>query len=240
MASSSCRKHGRLLQNFRDGIYIFQDDSSLTVELSGSISENIHIHANMGVSLALCHILCRENIFLLHAASVARRNHGYIFPGQSGSGKTTISRLSDENNLVLCDELTAIAAGCNESDNSSVKEYNIFPGPRWAQFTFNPEYYNDSIWGEEPHSVFPLKAILFPCQSDLREETHLRRVDSIDAAVELIMRFTDTSFVKSLPAESHRLAFHFFSELVRTVPCYSIHANLQTDIWKAIDEAVGE
>ena len=115
----------------------------------------------------------------------------------------------------------------------------FFPGPRWAQFTFNPEYYCEAAWRDEPHRAFPLKAIIFPSRSGLREDTWLRRLKSIDATVSLIERFIDTSFVKALPAETHRKAFHFFSQLARSIPCYSIHANLQTDFWKTIDETVG-
>jgi hypothetical protein len=44
---------------------------------------------------------------LLHASSVARADRGYVFPGRSGSGKTTVTRLSPGATL-LSDELSIV------------------------------------------------------------------------------------------------------------------------------------
>ena len=240
MDNGSCRRAGRQLLNYRDVVNIYENDMQLLVELAENTSDDLQALANMGVSLALCHILCREDIFLLHAASIVRNNQGFIFPGRSGSGKTTLSRLSIDENYVLCDELSAVMGSCNFSENVTCSTYGVFAGPRWAQFTFDPDYYCDAAWRDEPHKVFPLKAIIFPSRSGLREDTWLEKIESIDAAVSLLVRFTDTAFVKALPAETHRKAFHFFSQLARSVPCYSIHANIQTDFWKTIDETIGQ
>ena len=240
MDNGSCRRAGRQLLNYRDVVNIYENDMQLTVELAENTSDDLQALANMGVSLALCHILCREDIFLLHAASIVRNNQGFIFPGRSGSGKTTLSRLSSDENHVLCDELSAVMGSGDHRENATGSAFTVFSGPRWAQFTFNPEYYCDAAWRDDPDKAFPLKAIIFPSRSGLREDTWLARLDSIDAAVSLIERFIDTPFVKALPAETHRKAFHFFSQLARSVPCYSIHANIQTDIWKTIDETIGQ
>jgi hypothetical protein len=239
MADGKTRPTGRQLLNYRDVVSIYENDMQLFVELAETASDDRQVLANMGVSLALCHILCRENIFLLHAASIVRNNQGFIFPGRSGSGKTTLSRLSIDENHVLCDEHSAVMgnSACRADETGSA--YSVFPGPRWAQFTFDPEYYSEAAWRDEPYRAFPLKAIIFPSRSGLRDDTWLERLDKIDATVSLIERFIDTSFVKALPAETHRKAFHFFSQLARSIPCYSIHANLQTDFWKTIDETVG-
>ncbi len=238
MANGKTRPAGQQLLNYRDVVNIYENDMQLHVELTENASDDLHILANMGVSIVLCHILCREDIFLLHAASIVRNNQGYIFPGRSGSGKTTLSRLSIDENRVLCDELSAVMGGCDCRDSATGSSYGVFPGPRWAEFTFNPEYYCDAAWRGDPDQAFPLKAIIFPSRSGLRDDTWLERLDSIDAAFLLMLRFTDTAFVKALPAETHRMAFNFFSQLARSIPCYSIHANLNTDIWKTIDETV--
>jgi len=46
--------------------------------------------------------------FLLHAASVIRNGRAYIFTGQSGAGKTTISRLAPASAALLTDEISYI------------------------------------------------------------------------------------------------------------------------------------
>ena len=51
-------------------------------------------------------ILAGEGGFLLHAASVVRSGHAYLFSGLSGAGKTTISRLSPPDVTLLTDEVS--------------------------------------------------------------------------------------------------------------------------------------
>jgi hypothetical protein len=46
--------------------------------------------------------------FLLHAASAIRNGKAYIFTGQSGAGKTTISRLAPSEAELLTDEISYI------------------------------------------------------------------------------------------------------------------------------------
>ena len=240
MVDDECGTEGRLLLNYRDVVFIHKNGAHLSVDVAETPSEEFQVLANMGVSLALSYIFCLEDVFMLHAASVVRNGVGFIFPGRSGSGKTTISRLSAAENHVLCDELTAVTMNESRHDMTFPSFYRIFSGPKWAQFTFDPEYYSDAAWRDVSHEAYLLKAVIFPSRSDLRDYTWLERVKSIDAAVSLMMRFTDTAFVRTLPAESHRKAFHFFSQLARSVPCYTMHANIHTDIWKVIDETVGK
>ncbi|MBI5379368.1 MAG: hypothetical protein HZA23_04345 [Nitrospirae bacterium] len=46
--------------------------------------------------------------FLLHAAGLVRNGKGYLFAGKSGAGKTTITRLSAPNAVVLNDDFTLV------------------------------------------------------------------------------------------------------------------------------------
>ncbi len=219
------------IYNYRDIIIIYENCNKLLIEIADNTKKDVPILTNMGISIALSHIFCKENIFLLHAASIVRKGRGYIFPGHSGSGKTTISRLSTKNNLVLCDELSA---SIKTSDNN----YSVIAGPKWSSFTFNPKFYYDSVWKTDSDNIYPLKAIIFPCKEDLREETWLEEVKSIDACNLLMCLFIDTPFVKILPAEDFKLAFHFFSNLTKKLPCFRIHANTETDIWQVIDKTI--
>ena len=240
IADNHLSNEGSLIYNFRDLLFIYEKDMQISVEIAETSIDDPQNLANMGISIALCQILSREGFFMLHAASVVRNDQGFVFPGFSGSGKTTISRLSAVENHVLCDELTAVTARLSNPDGIPGNTYRIFSGPRWADFTFKPEYYCDATWREKSHSAYPLRAVIFPSKSELRDETWLEKVKSIDAAVSLMARFFETAFVKALPAETLTRTFHFFSRLARRVPCYTIHANIKTDIWKAIDETIGK
>ncbi len=223
---------------FRDSVNIYKSNNCIFVEINKKYIDDLQVLANMGISIALSYIFCEENIYLLHSASVVRNNFGYIFPGQSGSGKTTISRLSLKDNLVLCDELSALMLNSEQSCDLSGSTYSVLAGPRWSEFTFNPNYYNGEAWSSDPFSVYPLKAIFFPSRDQIRDYTWFEKVESIDASILLLTLFTDTVFVKALPSQTYEKVFHFFSDLVKKIPCFKIHANIDTDIWEAIDKEI--
>lgn len=225
------KNKNRPIINFRDTMLIYENGNHLAIEVAEHPSNDRQILANMGISIALCHIFCKENIFLIHSASVVRNGKGYIFPGHSGAGKTTISMLSQNDNLILCDELSALMG--NSSDG-----YSLLAGPAWSNFTFTPKFHLDSVWKSNPDNVFPLDAVIFPTQKDLREETWLERIKPIDAAFKLMVLFTDTPYIKSLAPETFKQAFLFFSNLTRQIPCFNIHANIETDVWQAIDKTI--
>jgi len=52
-------------------------------------------------------LLVRRKGFLIHAAGIVAKDKGFLFPGVSGTGKSTISRLSKQKK-VLTDELCAV------------------------------------------------------------------------------------------------------------------------------------
>ncbi len=220
---------------FRDSVNIYANGKSVFIDINKKYVEERQVLANMGISIALSYIFCEESIYLMHSASIVRNNAGYIFPGQSGSGKTTISKLSQKENLVLCDELSALTLNSKHLGDLSESMYGLLAGPRWAEFTFNPIYYHGSVWGDDPFSVYPLKAIIFPSRDKIRDQTWIEKVDSIDATVLLLGLFTDTAFVKALPSKTYEKAFHFFSDLAKRTPCFRIHANINTNIWDTID-----
>ena len=52
-------------------------------------------------------LLIRHGGFLFHSAGMIRNGCGYLFYGHSGSGKTTVSRLSQNHVTLLSDDLVA-------------------------------------------------------------------------------------------------------------------------------------
>jgi hypothetical protein len=56
-------------------------------------------------------ILAGDGGFLLHAASVVRGGHAFLFTGLSGAGKTTITRLALPEVTVLTDEVSYVRPG---------------------------------------------------------------------------------------------------------------------------------
>jgi len=67
-------------------------------------------------------ILPQKNGLLIHSSSILFNNKAFLFVGKSGSGKTTISKLSRTKALIMSDELTPILS------NGS-----IFSSPFWGE-----------------------------------------------------------------------------------------------------------
>ncbi len=65
---------------------------------------------SIGSVLRIFHsiIAARQGGCLFHAASAARNGKAFVFPGISGAGKTTISRLAPPDAVILSDEISYI------------------------------------------------------------------------------------------------------------------------------------
>jgi hypothetical protein len=59
-------------------------------------------------------ILAKQGGFLVHAASVIRGRHAFLFAGVSGAGKTTMSRLAPADTTLLTDEISYVRREGNE------------------------------------------------------------------------------------------------------------------------------
>jgi len=53
-------------------------------------------------------VLARQGGFLVHAASAVRNGRAFVFAGESGTGKTTISRLAPPDVTLLTDEISYV------------------------------------------------------------------------------------------------------------------------------------
>jgi hypothetical protein len=79
----------------------------------------------------LATLLPSHGTILVHAASVAARKRAYVFPGKSGSGKTTISRLAGDG-TVLNDEISAISV-----ESGHVR---VWGTPFWGEMGSGPPH----------------------------------------------------------------------------------------------------
>jgi hypothetical protein len=69
--------------------------------------------------------LAAEGGFLLHAASAVRNGRAFLFPGVSGTGKTTLSRYAPTDVKVLTDEVSYVA--------KEGRGYRAFGTPFWGE-----------------------------------------------------------------------------------------------------------
>jgi hypothetical protein len=145
---------------------------------------------------------------LIHAASVVRHGRGYLFPGVSGAGKTTLARLSEDATL-LSDELS-IAEACEG-------------GPSVHGTPFSGELARPG----EPASA-PLAGIYFPRHAAEHTLTPLGERAALARLLPTVMSFAREADVVAR-------AFEVAADLVARVPCFVLDFRRDPGFWEVIE-----
>ena len=146
--------------------------------------------------------------FLFHAAGIVRRSRAYLFFGHSGSGKTTIARLSS-GDVVLNDDLVL-----------------LFPhGSGWlvhATPFWNPSQVLPT------HQSAPL-AGLYRLTQD--RTVFLEKMGPAQALAEIV---SNLPVITEDPARSEAVLVRG-AQLLTTVPAYRLHFLPEASFWTIID-----
>src|SRR5207253_24384 len=145
---------------------------------------------------------------LVHASSVVRNGRALLFPGVSGSGKTTVARLSDDA-LVLSDEISIVrtvgnAARCHGS-------------PFWGELARAGADHDARLGG-----------IYFLSQADQHQVDPLTPRQALSALLPNVLWFARDS---GLTATLLDVA----GALVETVPCFRLRFTRDAGFWRLID-----
>lgn len=153
-------------------------------------------------------ILPKEPGFLVHASNLIRNGKGYIFPGKSGAGKTTIAQLSPDATLL-------------SDDISLIKIVNgapvAFGTPFWGALAVGGENVSTTITG-----------IYFPIKD---KENYVQKLSPRQALERLLPNVVffarDSEFSKQL--------FNLCYDLVSKVPAHELHFSPEPTFWRCID-----
>ncbi len=74
-------------------------------------------------------ILARRGGFLVHAASAVRNGRAFVFAGESGAGKTTLSRLAPPDVTILTDEISYLKLAAGNSAVANGRQFEAFGTP---------------------------------------------------------------------------------------------------------------
>ncbi len=147
---------------------------------------------------------------LLHAAGLVRRDHAYLFLGHSGSGKTTVARLSSSA-LVLNDDLVL-----------------LWPTEdRWWAYATpfgNPSSQPVTVAGRAP-----LRVLLGLVQD---REVRLERAGPALAVAEMV---GNAPVVSADPGRAEALLARC-QQIVRAVPYYRLHFRPDDSFWRVVDD----
>ena len=182
----------------------------------GDQAKTLHLHA-----MAQCNYLATawhvaRGGLLIHSAAAARADSGFLFLGDSGAGKTTVSRISNAIGLsTLGDDLNFLLP----TDNGHTA---ILAAPSLRMQTFGYE------------SVQPsLRAIFSLCQ-DARD--FLSPLTPLRTAELLVRASYQAPFVPRLPEPGVRRAFRNACTIARDIPGYEMHFTEAPSFWNLIDQ----
>jgi len=154
-------------------------------------------------------LIVDHNGFLLHAAGVKRGQDGYVFFGKSGSGKTTVAKLSTDY-TILSDDLLAIKRvnGC----------YQVFATPFGGEVKDKREAVSAEIRG------------LFLLRKD--QTVYFHRLSHSEAIAKLLSNVV--SF--TLRSEQVTKLFNLSWDLSSATPCYEMHFLPDKSFWRCMNE----
>jgi hypothetical protein len=146
---------------------------------------------------------------LLHASGLVRGNRAYVFPGESGAGKTTIVRYSP-GMAVLSDELVAVRLN----------------GKRDAPVAFGTPFYGD--WGRPGEEIdAPMQGLYFPVKSTTNRLEPLSPGETLTRLLRCIFSYT------TFPARLEKL-IDYGTQLALKLPGFAFHFKPGAEMWEAI------
>jgi len=152
-------------------------------------------------------VLLKEPGFLVHAAGLIKNEKGYIFPGKSGVGKTTIARLSPGATL-LSDDIPLVKMGGTPL---------IFGTPFWGDL---------AVGGKKTSA--PLAGIYFPVKDKKSYTERLKPRQVFEKILpNVVFFFKNEKFSKQL--------FDLCFDLAAKVPGYELHFLPDFSFWECID-----
>ncbi len=158
-------------------------------------------------------LLLSKNTALLHSSCVVGRDRkARFFLGPSGAGKTTVTSLREERD-VLGDDMNVFSFG----PNGAHAELGLF-----GQAVKSPIL---------PDAPIPVAALFF-----LKQSPHegVRKMQGAEAA----RRFAASCANLFWPELGHEMApavFDLAMRVARTVPCFELEFNLSGGFWKYVD-----
>ena len=156
-------------------------------------------------------LLIRHGGFLFHSAGMIRDGRGYVFYGHSGSGKSTITRLSREQATLLSDDLVAL----RDYDGA----WRVHGTPFWGELRNYPR----------TAASAPLRGLFSLVKAnDVALEPLPRGLAAADVVSSVPVTSTE-------PRLSTRL-IDLCADLVARVPCYRLYFPRNDSFWRVIDE----
>jgi len=204
---------------FRDGVLHFTapgykgfiDEETGEAQLQLSSTQPLE-EVDYFLRVAYALLALRAGGLLFHAAGIVRKGHGYLFFGHSGSGKTTVARVSPDD-LVLNDDLVLLTPGR--------RGWVIHATPFW-----NPSQVRSVGCRSAPLTA------MFRLVQD--REVYLEEIGQGGMLAELV---SNVPVIPADPIRSRRL-LEIGQGLLHQVPIYRLHFLPDSSFWNVVESLV--
>jgi hypothetical protein len=196
--------------------YIFRWDFVAKVDINNRISQLLMTEVGSPLCvdsilrIATSFLAIEKNGLLVHSGAIqSKGNNAYIFAGVSGSGKSTIAKISNDSREVITDEMTLV-----EKRNDS---YYVSGTPFWGEMQVSKNISR------------PLNAIFILQQAKEHRIEEIPKTLAISDFMRTVMYFAQNQDAFSQVLE-HVVNF------LEKVPIYRLHFKPELALWELIDD----
>jgi hypothetical protein len=199
-----------------DGLLLFDPDTAAgRIYLLNEGSECFRpLHRLLWMYLA--QVLGEKKACFIHSAALVKDGKGYLFLGDSGAGKSSLSNISDEA-VVLSDDSPIL--GKRNGD------YHVFSSP-YHQIDLSKGLNKEAI-GQSAR----VEGLYFLCKD---ERLHLDRVSRKEAVSMILKRYI--LFFPYLSGRAKSILFDLILELCHRLSIHNLHFRLDQDVWGLIED----
>ncbi|MHB8754858.1 MAG: hypothetical protein ACYC92_07870 [Candidatus Acidiferrales bacterium] len=159
------------------------------------------------IRILLSVLLVPRSGFLLHAATILRGDHTYVFTGHSGAGKSTVASLSPAGS-VLTDEISLLRA--------TDEGWHAYGTPFWGEFHAD---------GANTHA--PIKGIYVLVQSTANRVERISCRDAVRAMLPNVLFF-------SRDPGATGVLLGLLADAAERVSCYKLSFRKESSFWEVI------
>ncbi|MGH9709738.1 MAG: hypothetical protein ACRD37_04240, partial [Candidatus Acidiferrales bacterium] len=170
------------------------------------------------IRILLSVLLVPRRGFLLHAATILRGNHTYVFTGHSGAGKSTVASLSPRGS-VLTDEISLLRVVEDHADKKHFHEemWHAYGTPFWGDFRAE---------GANTHA--PIKGIYVLVQDSENRVERISPREGVRAMLPNVLFFSrDRGSTAGL--------LGLLAAVAQRVPCYKLFFRRECSFWEVIE-----